>query len=73
MEVCEGNEGKNEDEILEGNWEETVWKAKWKPENYVSNQDRILGRIWSTLSNSTERPRRKLRDLAVRSSILIKG
>lgn len=39
----------------------------------LRNQDRILGRIWSTLSNSIERPRRQLRDLAVRSSIQKKG
>lgn len=28
--------GRNEDEILEGNWEGTVWGAGWKSgENYV--------------------------------------
>lgn len=27
---------RNEDEILEGNWEETVQEARWKPgENYI--------------------------------------
>lgn len=28
--------GRSKDEILEGNWEGTVWEAGWKPgENYV--------------------------------------